>query len=200
MKKEYKKRYRNPFFLALIWIFVIVILIMFGSYLLVDKTTHQVEKEYLDTANHDVLSFIDTVQDEKTGFYYQLSWKTEQNDLIAFQMTEEKLDTVEYCAGSYYPESYWQGDCETKDLSAIFGKKAEMNSRIPSVSLLKNVEVYDIAAYKGYESRFGSGQGIAMFFLWVVEVGVGGIIFIIVLILGVITQVHHRQQEKNQAQ
>ncbi|MDO5573551.1 MAG: hypothetical protein Q4G60_06195 [bacterium] len=188
------KKFVNPFFVALPILALITILVMCGTYFILEQDTHHVQKEFLDTAEHDILWNVTEAKDDQTDTYYQLFIAEKQGEYIAFQMSEGELDKIEGCAGSYYPESYWQGECSDRDLTALF--QYEISEGVIYEKELEHVKVYDISAYKGYESYLGNGGTILLLFLCFCEAGVSIVLFVVLLVIGIVIQVKHRNSRR----
>ena len=65
------------------------------------------------------------------------------------------------------------------------------------LSRMTQVKVYDFSAYKGHTQTMGRGPGIALIFLWLAELMVGGILILLDLIAGIVIFAINRSRKGN---
>lgn len=81
---------------------------------------------------------------ERDGQYYSISMLDGEDRYIAFSNDSDEFE-MDYAAGSYYPDNYWNGEGEEMDFSSDFLEYYEFRHRDSDVNseYIKDVSVFE---------------------------------------------------------
>ena len=139
---------------------VLLILIMFLTYLLAWKSCNTVSEKDKAISDSDTLIKGLVLQAEESGEYYEVFGLSKSSGFIAFCVPEECLDEIPYMQGSYYPVAYWHGSYQTMNLSQgfnIINAGYYGSNDLEIQSQLTQIKVYDFSAYRGHTQSLGRG-------------------------------------------
>ena len=123
-----------------------------------------------------------------------------QDYLVAFEYEEysqiECINSDAYSSGNFH---YWDGKYDIVDF-AEFEDFDKSDIAVKDSELIKNIRVYDISAYRGYEIHYNNGVSIAESFMHIVLLGYGVIFLVVELIIATIVKlIIFRNKEKKNA-
>lgn len=166
---------------------VLTALLMFLTYRMVWESCNDVSEEDKALCESGVLMGAMVLRAEN-GAYYEVYEIDDGSGDIAFCVSQEQLGEIPYMEPSYYPQAYWDGPYQMKDLSRGYEIVADGYYLDGAARLaeLTQVKVYDFSAYKGHTQPMGRGPGIALMFLWMAEGVVGGFLMLLNLVIGLV--------------
>ena len=120
--------------------------------------------------------------------------------LVAFEYERDSqiecINAGAYSSGNFH---YWEGKHSIVDFT-YFEDFDSSDILVKESELIKEIRVYDISAYRGYEMKYNNGASLAEAFMHIVILGYGIIFLVMELLIATIANVIiFRNKEKKNA-